>query len=352
MEMKSVAAKDYALIDLHLHLDGSLSLASVRERAAMQHIALPDSDRALLSRLQVNKDCRDLNKYLEKFLFPLSLLQTKDSITTVVCNLAEELRQRGLIYAEIRFAPQLHTDQGLSQAEVIEAAIAGLKKSDFHANLILCCIRGRDNHRQNLETVRLAKAYLGKGVCAVDLAGAEALYSTADFAEEFSLAGALEVPLTIHAGEADGPKSVYDALAFGAKRIGHGVRSIEDADLVSTLAQKGIALELCPTSNLNTRIFDCLEAYPIRKLMKAGVKVTVNTDNMTVSGVCLESEYQKLIDAFCLTSSELETIVRNCVEASFADAAEKAWLLRELDRRFSNLSERSGQKTGKETVKR
>lgn len=122
--------------------------------------------------------------------------------------------------------------------------------------------------------------------------------------------------------------------------------------MVSTLAQKGIALELCPTSNLNTRIFDCLEAYPIRKLMKAGVKVTVNTDNMTVSGVCLESEYQKLIDAFCLTSSELETIVRNCVEASFADAAEKAWLLRELDRRFSNLSERSGQKTGKETVKR
>lgn len=189
-------------------------------------------------------------------------------------------------------------------------------------------------------------------MCAVDLAGAEALYSTADFAEEFSLAGALEVPLTIHAGEADGPKSVYDALAFGAKRIGHGVRSIEDADLVSTLAQKGIALELCPTSNLNTRIFDCLEAYPIRKLMKAGVKVTVNTDNMTVSGVCLESEYQKLIDAFCLTSSELETIVRNCVEASFADAAEKAWLFRELDRRFSNLSERSGQKTGKETVKR
>ena len=130
MEMKSVAAKDYALIDLHLHLDGSLSLASVRELAAMQHIALPDSDRALLSRLQVNKDCRDLNEYLEKFLFPLSLLQTKDSITTVVCNLAEELRQRGLIYAEIRFAPQLHTDQGLSQAEVIEAAIAGYPEWD------------------------------------------------------------------------------------------------------------------------------------------------------------------------------------------------------------------------------
>ena len=335
MEKKTLTAKDCALIDLHLHLDGSLSLASVRRLAAMQQVALPESDRELLARLQISKDCKDLNEYLEKFMFPLSLMQTKASITTVVANLAEELRQQGLIYAEIRFAPQLHTDRGLTQAEVIEAAIAGLKQSDFHAGLILCCIRGRDNHPQNLETVRLAGDYLGKGVCAVDLAGAEALYPTADFHEEFALANALGLPLTIHAGEAAGPESISDALGFGARRIGHGVRSVEDDDLVRTLAQRGIALELCPTSNLNTRIFARMEDYPIRRLLKAGVRATVNTDNMTVSGVTLESEFQALMDACALTEDELEALVRNAAAASFADAAEKAWLNDEIDKRFS-----------------
>lgn len=335
MEENLLSAKDYALIDLHLHLDGSLSLASVRQLAAMEHLALPENDRELLARLQVSRDCKDLNEYLEKFLFPLSLLQTKTSIATVVRNLTEELKRRGLIYAEIRFAPQLHTDRGLSQAEVIEAAIAGLKDSDFHANLILCCIRGRDNHPRNLETVRLAGDYLGNGVCAVDLAGAEALFPTVDFQEEFALANALGIPLTIHAGEAAGPGSVYDALGFGARRIGHGVRSVEDEGLVETLAQKGIALELCPTSNLNTRIFGRMEDYPIRRFLKAGVRVTVNTDNMTVSGVTLESEFEALMDACSLTKQELQTLVRNAAEACFASEEEKAWLNREIASRFA-----------------
>ena len=335
MEEKMLAARDYALIDLHLHLDGSLSLASVRQLAAMEQLALPESDRELLSRLQVSRDCKDLNEYLEKFMFPLSLLQTKPAITTVVYNLLEELKQRGLIYAEIRFAPQLHTDRGLSQAEVIEAAIAGLKKSDFHANLILCCIRGNANHQQNLETVGLAGDYLGKGVCAVDLAGAEALFPTVDFQQEFALANALGIPLTIHAGEAAGPGSVYDALGFGARRIGHGVRSVEDETLVKALAEKGIPLELCPTSNLNTRIFGRMEDYPIHRFLEAGVRATVNTDNMTVSGVTLESEFEALIKACSLTKQELETLVRNAAEACFAGEAEKAWLKREIAARFA-----------------
>lgn len=334
MSNTPLAAKDYALIDLHMHLDGSLPLSTVRELSSMQGVPLPESDQALLERLQVDEDCKDLNEYLEKFFFAVSLLQTEDAIVTAVYSLAEELRQQGLLYAEIRFAPQLHTEQGLSQREVIEAAVEGLRKSEFHGNLILCCLRKDCNRRENLETVRLAKEYLGKGVCAVDLAGAEALFPTADFGAEFSLANTLGVPLTIHAGEAAGPGSVVEALAFHPRRIGHGVRSVEDTALVDRLAREGIPLELCPTSNLQTHIFASMGEYPLRQLLKAGVRATVNTDNMTVSGVTLASEFQRLMDTFSLTASELETLVRNASEASFASPEEKAWLSAQLDERF------------------
>lgn len=347
MNNTPLAAKNYALIDLHLHLDGSLPLHTVRELASMQGVSLPESNRELLERLQVDEDCKDLNEYLSKFFFVLSLLQRRDAIVTAAYHLAEELRQQGLLYSEIRFAPQLHTEKGLSQREVVEAAIEGIRKSDFHANLILCCLRNDCNRKENLETVHLAKAYLGKGVCAVDLAGAEALFPTADFAEEFALANELGVPLTIHAGEAAGPESVVDALAFHPRRIGHGVRSMEDAMLVERLAREGIPLELCPTSNLNTHIFAGIGAYPIRQFLRAGVRVTVNTDNMTVSGVTLESEYQRLMDTFSLTAPELETLVRNAAASAFASAEEKAWLSTQLDKRFPNFVKNAGQRTEK-----
>ena len=144
--MKQTLASNYALIDLHLHLDGSLSLESVKELANLQNIAIPSDDTELTRRLQVSDDCRDLNEYLEKFSFPLTLLQTKEGIETAVYNLEQELKNQGLLYAEIRFAPQLHMQKGLTQTEVVEAAIKGLHRSDFHANLILCCMRGDQNH--------------------------------------------------------------------------------------------------------------------------------------------------------------------------------------------------------------
>ena len=139
------------------------------------------------------------------------------------------------------------------------------------------------------------------------------------------------MPYTIHAGEACGAESVYTALRFGTKRLGHGVRSIEDDALVERLAAEGVALELCPTSNLNTSIFERIEDYPLRKLMAAGVKVTVNTDNMMVSGVTLASELEQL----GLTKEELHTLALNAAEASFASADVKEWLKREIGARFS-----------------
>ncbi len=318
------------LIDLHLHLDGSLSVESVKELAKLQSIEIPDGEE-LIKRLRVNEGCKDLNEYLEKFAFPLSLLQTEEGVAKSVENLCNELKEQGLIYAEIRFAPQLHTEKGLSQAKVVAAACEGLKRSDFKAQLILCCMRGADNREANLETVKLGKEFLGKGVCAVDLAGAEALFPTENFKELFDLAKELSVPYTIHAGEAAGPESVKTALSYGTKRVGHGVRSYEDEALPKRLADEGIFLELCPTSNLQTCIFPSINEYPLRQYMALGIPVTVNTDNMTVSGVTLESEMQLLINTFDLKKDEVEALQKNSARAAFLSETEKEELLKEIE---------------------
>ena len=319
--------KQRGFIDLHLHLDGSLSLKTVRRLASEQNIPLPEDDDELLNRLQVDPDCRDLNQYLEKFDLTCSLMQTEKAITTAVSDLCAALLEQGLLYAEIRFAPQLHTHGGLTQAQVVQAAVDGLNVYPFPANLILCCMRGDSNHKENLETVEVAAQFLGRGVCAVDLAGAEALYHTDTFENLFRIIEGKNLPRTIHAGEACGPESVWKALEFGATRLGHGVRSIEDPDLIGRLVELGVTLELCPTSNLNTCVFEKLEDYPLLQLMEAGVAVTVNTDNITVSDVTLEQEMEKLANTFGLTDEHFKTLARNAVRASFTSAEQKELML-------------------------
>ena len=314
-----INAKKYAIIDLHLHLDGSMSLECARSLAKKQGIALPD-DKELLSRLRVSDDCRDLNEYLERFDLPLSLLQTAEAISESVERLCNELQSQGLIYAEIRFAPQLHLQKGLTQEEVVLAAIEGLNRSDFFASLILCCMRGADNREANIETVRLVKKYLEKGVCAVDLAGAEALFPNEGFVDVINYARSLSLPMTLHAGEALGADSVASAIELGADRIGHGVRSIENPKILKSLAEKKIPLELCPTSNLNTRVFDDLKDYPIRTFLESGVLITVNTDNMSVSATTLAEEYQRLADALELTEADLKKIAFCSISATFLDS--------------------------------
>ena len=322
--------ENYGLIDLHLHLDGSLSLESVRDLAKMQNIPVEPDDEKLLKMLQVGPDCKDLNEYLEKFAFPGSLLQKPEAITRAVENLRKELKDQGLLYAEIRFAPQLHLLKGLTQRQVVEAAVEGLKADGVKAELILCCMRGDRNREENMETVRLTAEFLGKGVCATDLAGAEALFPNPGFEDLFALAQELKVPYTIHSGEALGPESVYQALAFGTKRLGHGVRSVEDPDLLKRLAEEQVTLELCPTSNLNTNIFASIKDYPLLALMDAGVRVTLNTDNIMVSGVTLRSEWEKVIRTFGLSGDQILTLQKNAAEASFAAPEVKQWLLEQI----------------------
>ena len=325
------------LMDLHIHLDGSLSLNSAKHLSEIQNIILPDNDFDLKNLLSVSNDCKDLNEYLEKFDFPVKLLQTREAIEFAFHNLADELAAQGLMYAEIRFAPQKHTLNGLSQRDVVSAAIDGLQKSSLDTSLILCCMRDADNMNDNIETVILAKDFLNNGVVAVDLAGAEALFPNEQFEYVFSLANELNIPLTIHAGEADGPKSVYSAIDYGAKRIGHGVRSAEDDNLIQILSDKKITLECCPTSNLNTQVFNNISDFPIKKFIENDVRFTINTDNTAVSDTNLKNEWQLIIDTFNLTYSDIRNILQNTVNASFADDALKSKLYEKINKAFEQI---------------
>lgn len=319
------------MIDLHLHLDGSLSKKTVRQLADMQSIDIAGDITGLLT---VSDNCCDLNEYLEKFEFPLKLLQTKEALTLSIYNLLSELDSQGIVYAEVRFAPQLHLNKQLTQTDVVEAVLQGKQQAEtllnIRSGIILCCMRGSHNTDANMETVSVAAKYLDKGVVAVDLAGAEALYPNEQFTKELSYANRLNIPLTIHAGEADGYNSVRTALEYRPVRIGHGIRAAWDDETMQMLADKGIFLELCPTSNLNTKVVDDIKDYPLMKLLDAGVKVTINTDNMTVSDTTLEQEIRLIAGAFNLSDKQIEGLLINSVEASLSPAALKSELLSKL----------------------
>ena len=322
------------MIDLHLHFDGSLLARTVLELAKEQGIALPSEEPDELKLfLAAPADCGSLNEYLEKFDLPLLVLQTREAIRKGMYTLVSSLKEQGMLYAEIRFAPQLHTKKGLAQEQVVKAALQGLQEaaagSFFKAKLILCCMRGADNREENLLTVRTAAAFLGRGVAALDLAGAEALYPTADYGEVFALAKELSVPFTIHAGEADGPESIRAALRMGASRIGHGVRAGEDPELLEELKERQIPLEMCPSSNVQTKAVPSLSEHPVLSYLRRGLLVTVNTDNMTVSDTTIEREFRLLKEELGMTPEERRQLLLNAADAAFLTAEER-WRLRDV----------------------
>ncbi len=314
----------YGQIDLHLHLDGSLPAETILKLARKDDVELPsDTVEGIKPYLTVDIDCESLNEYLRCFDLPLAVLQTAENLRTAAYDLGKDLKERGLRYAEVRFAPQLHGKMGLAQIEAAEAVLAGFEQimresgNGICLKAILCCMRGTELHSANMETLRVAARLLGKGVVAADLAGAEGLYPTGDYEEEFAYAGRLGVPFTIHAGEADGPESIWKALGFGAVRIGHGVRAIEDGKLMEELARRGTVLEMCPTSNLQTKAVKKISDYPLREYLNRGIKVTVNSDNMTVSDTWAGKEYALLSREYGLTEDEAERLFKNAEDAVF-----------------------------------
>lgn len=310
------------MIDLHLHFDGSLLPRTILELAREQQLPLPAEDPDELKLfLSAPEDCESLNEYLEKFDLPLSVLQTKEAIRKAMYTLLSSLKEQGMLYAEVRFAPQSHLRKGLTQEDAVKAAILGMQEatagSFFMAKLILCCMRGGDNQEANRKTIETAAAFLGRGVAAVDLAGAEALFPTADYEELFAYAKDLGLPFTIHAGEADGPESIEAALRFGAARIGHGVRANEDEKVLGLLRESQIPMEMCPTSNVQTKAVSSFLEHPILRYLRSGLKITVNTDNMTVSDTTIEREYRRLKTELGMTEEERKALLFNAADAAF-----------------------------------
>lgn len=329
-------AKKYALVDLHLHLNGSLSPEEVIEMGRIAgDTTVPLDPKEVEKMISCPETVESLAQYLQCTKLPSSLNQSREALIYSVSSIIKRLDKAGLIYIEIRFAPSHHLKGTLkTQEEAVLAAIEGLKKglseaqNGIKCNLILCCMRN-DPDATNRETVEVAKKYLGKGVCAIDLAGDEAAYPTENFRALFAYATELGLPFTIHCGEAAGVESMKAAISFGTKRIGHGVRAAQDAETKTLLKQHDICLTCCPTSNMQTKavVMQSFKEYPLPYFLNDGVAVAISTDNMTISQTTVEREFQKLHDAGVINAKDAETLVINAIQHAFCSDADKAELL-------------------------
>ena len=326
-------------VELHLHLDGSIPPKTMWELAKKEQIPLPAATlEDFCSWLKTTSDCGSVNEYLERFELPLQMLQSRGNLALATHDLILELSRQGYGYAEIRFAPQLHCRLGLTQRDAVEAVLKGRAKAleacpALKIGILLCAMSlGPEtlNMEENLETVRLTKEYLGKGVVGCDLAGAEGIVPLHSFHPVFDLARELEVPFTCHAGDSQGPDTVLDALNFGARRIGHGHHLYDAPELWDRVRDSGVTLEICPTSNIQCKTQPSYREHPAKKLLDAGIRITINTDNMALAAVTLEQEYDHCLEEMGFTLSDVISMNRTAAEASFLPEAEKAELLRAL----------------------
>lgn len=325
------------MIDLHLHLDGSLSEADFVVLSKKENINLGKDFPACI---YVPDDCPSLEDYLKRFDLPGKLLQSEENITFVTRSLVLRLAELGFIYAEIRFAPLLHLQQGLTQSQVVQAAIKGLKEglhmsSGLDANLILCCMRHAPEE-QNLETVRMAKKFRHHKVVAVDLAGAEALHPSSYYHNVFALAQKYKLNITIHAGEATGSDEILMAIDNGATRIGHGVHLSLDEKTIGLINEKHICFEFCPTSNLQTKSLKSYDDVPLREFIKHGIAVTINSDNMTVSHTDAIIEMKHMVKTFKLSKDEVYQLLTNSIQYCFANKWMKKKLTKRLNEKFES----------------
>lgn len=309
-------------IELHVHLDGSVNkdvaLSLINEKYNIQELE---------DLMVLNNKAESLTEYLEKFDFPISLMQDEKSIEQIATTLAKDLKEDNVIYAEVRFAPMFHTKKGLTQLQVVESVIKGIKKvKGININLILCCMRNA-SRKDNLETIEVAKKLLNKKVVAVDLAGDENKYSLNEFSYLFDELQKHNIPYTIHAGEIDNLDGLEEAISFNPTRIGHGVIAYKSQKLMNLIKNNDITLEICPTSNIQTNLFDSILEHPIYHLYKEGLNVTINTDNRTVSDTNLLNEYCKLVNNFPLTIQDIINMNVKAINASFLSEKEKSKLM-------------------------
>ena len=326
------------MIDLHLHLDGSLSEQDFIYLAKKDGV---DLGKDFPNNIYVPMDCPSLEVYLERFALPGLLLQSYENISHVTNSLVRRLFKMGYIYAEIRFAPQLHTQKGLSQMDAAKAALDGLNKAleeckAFEVNLILCCMR-HANEVTNIETIEVANKLKGTRVVAVDLAGAEALHPCSYYKNVFDLAKKYKLNITIHGGEATGSDEVMMALDNGAKRIGHGVHLDYQGEDGKRAKKESICFEFCPTSNLQTKSLKSYKDVPLLGFVKQGIPVTINSDNMTVSNTDVYQEFSHLYQTFKLSKENVYELLMNSIKYAFTSDDVKKKLLIELNKRIDKF---------------
>lgn len=308
-------------IDLHLHLDGSLSIPFLKSLALENGLTMTDSE--VKNAVTVSDNCQSLPEYLRCFDLPTRLLQTEKALTLATFDVIKQLEAQGLLYAELRFAPRHYTKQGLSQQQIITAVLKGVdmaRRAHFKVKIgVLLCMFVTGSPAENQETAELAVAYKDIGIAGLDLAGPESAVPMTAFQPLFHYAYQSGLPFTIHAGECGDYDNISRAISFGARRIGHGCAARFSEECMQLLARERTILELCPTSNVQTKAVPSLHEHPIRTFFDRGLAVTVNTDNMTVSGTTLDHEYALLKKNFHFTDQELEKMSRTALRGAFAD---------------------------------
>ena len=311
-------------IELHCHLDGSLTQSYIENMLGRS---------VTQQELQVDPDCRNLAEYLGKFDLPLLCLQDEKGLYQAGYDFIRHMAAEQMDYVEVRFAPLLSCEKGLSCHQVIESLLSGLEQGrreiGVEYGVIVCAMR-HHSVEENWRMLKIAREYWGKGVCAADLAGNEAAFPMSQFTELFCRVKDMGMPFTIHAGECGDAENIRQAVLSGASRIGHGIAMRGHADIQQLCKERSIGIEMCPISNLQTKAVESPAQYPMREFLDNGLLVTLNTDNRTVSGTSLDKEIMFVKETYGICEGEIVGMMRNAVEVSFADADVKKKLMEKL----------------------
>jgi adenosine deaminase len=322
--------------ELHCHLDGSVRPRTVLELAQEQGVRLPTTDLGKLTRLmQAGKRTRNLGDYLKIFDLTLSVMQQKEALYRTAFELVEDCAAETVRHLEVRYSPILHRKKRLPYEDIVDPVIAGLRdagvKYDISTGVIICGIRSMAP-KVSMALAELAVAYKGRGVLAFDLAGQERDYPAKAHREAFQLILKHNINSTVHAGEAFGPASIGQALHYcGAHRIGHGTRLHEDADLLRYVRDHRVPLEMCLSSNIQTRAVRSIREHPCGDYFRQGLRVTLNTDNRLMSATTLSEEIALAARGFRFSPYEIKRIILNGFKSGFMPYPQKARMLREVN---------------------
>lgn len=299
---------------LHIHLDGSVGIETLSSLSGL-------SIEEVKNKCVYNKENQN-NDYFSYIDFCNSLTQTKENLYIVSKDLVNSLAKENVVYAEVRLAPCLHMEKGLTFDDIITSVLAGFNTNPaVKINLVICLLRGATKY-MNSETLKHARKYLGKGVCGIDITGDEEAYPLSMYSDFFKLATLEKIPFTIHAGD-ESVNDMYEALVLHTKRISTGIKTTLDLNLLRLVYYKRIMLELCPTSNLLRRNISDLSLHPIDFFYRNNFNISININNMTVEDNSITKEYSKLMETFKFTINDFKKMNINAIESSFLSKEEK-----------------------------